>query len=169
MIKLLKSKVLDFIFFYDIIILTKRLEGEIMCSKIDNVQLKLIKAIRMLVFLCAVASLLAGIWITYSTKVLFSSRASLALVLGASVLICIYTFNKDLKENKIDGTRSIAYFLSLGRCVFFSLTLYGIMENNMALIILFASLAVLFIFLPVWYIALQNRLKVIRDENDKND
>lgn len=169
MIKLLKSKVLDFIFFYDIIILTKRLEGEIMCSKIDNVQLKLIKAIRMLVFLCAVASLLAGIWITYSTKVLFSSRASLALVLGASVLTCIYTFNKDLKENKIDGTRSIAYFLSLGRCVFFSLTLYGIMENNMALIILFASLAVLFIFLPVWYIDLQNRLKAIRDENDKND
>ena len=138
-----------------------------MKSKIDSVQLKMIKLVRLVVLLGAVVSFVSGVWIACSTKVLFSSRTCLALVMGASILVCIYIFSKELKENKIDGTRAIAYFLSLGRCIFFSLTLYGIMEKNIGLIVFFASFAIFFIFLPTWYIAAQNRLKTLDDDGTK--
>lgn len=139
-----------------------------MTNKLDNIPFNFIKTVRFVIFVLALFFVISGVWWAYTTGI-FSSRAASGFVIGLSLMHHIYKFSKELNENKINGTRAFAHLLSIGKPVTCGMLVYGIIEKNIGLMLLFLFLAIFFAFAPTWWLFAVNRLNNLLINADDKD
>lgn len=120
-----------------------------MVNEINNCSLRIIKTVRDIVFLYALFVGLKGIWLLIDVGTV-TSQVFLWCSVSILIMVSVYKFSKEIKENKVGGTRTLSWFLGNGVPVSFCALTFGIMEKNLEFIILFSFLAIFFMFISIW-------------------
>ena len=138
--------------------------------------IKSLKFARLIVFALAMFFVFYGIkWA--SINGISSPIVAQCLVPAFVLLVHLYKFNKDLKENKIDGARAMSYFFSAGKAAPAGGLVSGIINRDPWLILACVLLIILFMFASVWIVWFLNYLNNLsikvenlrNDQNDKDD
>lgn len=130
------------------------------------------KAIKVIVAIVFVLALYFGGMSIYSafTVGVLSSRACLGYIACVSFMRSVYSFNKEIKTNKVDGIRTLSWIMGLGVPMSFGLATYGIIERDIGIVVFFICSAIFCMFMSIFSVKILNNLKkYFVDENDEKN